>query len=542
MDNNIDICTITETWLKEKDDVTRAELNIDGYIFKDVTRENRQGGGIGILHRSSITSTLVNYGETSSFEYATWKLLLPKFAWMFHVIYRPPYSEAHPVSSNVFFKEFSDYLESACSDSSNFVITGDFNLHVNDKKDPDTGKLSQILDSYSLSQLIQMPTHLSGNTLDLLITSVSNKELFSNFQSCFYISDHSFVSCHIGEEKPGLEKREIRYRKIKSIDHNAMKNDLQELANSYSKEDDLDTLVVTYESGLKCIMDKHAPVQTKMVTVRPLLSWYDPSLKVLKRSLRKAEQKWHKQQSQESLRSFKTLRSSYNNKLRELKSSFIKSKIEECAHDSKQFFKVVNQITNNSKMNPLPTGNRTELAENFSNFFGTKIEKIRSQLDKFEQYEPIMVSVDKFEKFPEIDADQIRKLIVDSKTTDCHLDPFPTRLVKEYIDVLLPLITKMVNLSLANGSFPRNWKEAILIPLLKNLSLELVNKNYRPVSNLQFISKVAEKAALSSFIPHLKEHNLLPSYQSAYRKHYSTETALVKVQNDLLIAAANHKV
>ena len=113
-----------------------------------------------------------------------------------------------------------------------------------------------------------------------------------------------------------------------------------------------------------------------------------------------------------------------------------------------------------------------------------------------------MVSVDKFEKFPEISEDQIRKLIIDANTTDCAVDPFPTRLVKEYIDVLLPLITKMVNLSLANGIFPSNWKEAILIPLLKKLSLELIKKNYRPVSNLQFISKVTEKAALAGFIPH----------------------------------------
>ena len=258
-------------------------MNIHEYAFKDVARESRQGGGVGILHRSSLRSTLVVYGETRSFEYATWKLLLPKSAWMFHVIYRTPYSEAHPVTACVFFKEFSDYLESVCSDSSNFIIAGDFNFQINDKKDLNSGKLSQILDSYNLTQLIQMPTHLSGNTLDLLITSAPNKELFSEFQSDFNISDNSFVSYLMGEEKPSLERRKIQYRKIKSIDYNAMKNDLQNFAKSCLVEDNLDTLIVTYERGLKYILNKHTPVQTRTITIRPSLPRYDSSLKVLKR-------------------------------------------------------------------------------------------------------------------------------------------------------------------------------------------------------------------------------------------------------------------
>ena len=191
----------------------------------------------------------------------------------------------------MFFKDFSDYLESVCSDSSNLIITGDFNFHINDKKNLNSGKLSQILDSYNLTQLIQMPTHLSGNTLDHLITSVPNKELFSDFQSDFYISDHSFVSCHIREEKPSLERRKIQYRKIKSIDYNAMRNDLQNFAKSCLVEDNLDTLVVIYERGLKYILDKHVPVQTRMIAVRPLLPWHDSSLKVLKCRLHTMEQK-----------------------------------------------------------------------------------------------------------------------------------------------------------------------------------------------------------------------------------------------------------
>ena len=93
--------------------------------------------------------------------------------------------------------------------------------------------------------------------------------------------------------------------------------------------------------------------------------------------------------------------------------------------------------------------------------------------------------------------------------------PFQTKLIKQFIDILLPVILKIVNLSLSTGHFRSNCKEALIIPLLKKYGLELVNKSYRPVSNLPFLSKITEKAALSGFKLHLNENKLLPGYQSA---------------------------
>ena len=102
------------------------------------------------------------------------------------------------------------------------------------------------------------------------------------------------------------------------------------------------------------------------------------------------------------------------------------------------------------------------------------------------------------------------------------------------MDVLAPLICDVVNKSFEEGKFPRHWKEAIIRPLLKKHELELISKNYRPVSNLSYLSKVLEKCMLKRFMVHCNEENLIPSHQSAYLPHRSCETSLLKVQNDRL--------
>jgi len=70
-------------------------------------------------------------------------------------------------------------------------------------------------------------------------------------------------------------------------------------------------------------------------------------------------------------------------------------------------------------------------------------------------------------------------------------------------------------------------------PLLKKSGLDAANMaNYRPVSNLSFISKVVERAVAVQLNEYLVANDLLPRYQSAYRKNHSTETALLRVWSD----------
>ena len=134
----------------------------------------------------------------------------------------------------------------------------------------------------------------------------------------------------------------------------------------------------------------------------------------------------------------------------------------------------------------------------------------------------------------------IKNTILKSSQKTCSLDPIPTSLFVECLDRLLPAVTAIINKSLKTGVFPSIFKEAIAIPLLKKTSLDPNNlKSYRPISNLSFLSKVTEKIVLFQLSTYLNANKLFPISQSAYRPGNSTETALLKLMNDVLHALDN---
>ena len=110
------------------------------------------------------------------------------------------------------------------------------------------------------------------------------------------------------------------------------------------------------------------------------------------------------------------------------------------------------------------------------------------------------------------------------------------RTSKALLDILIKPITTIINLSLESGTFPLSFKEAHVTPLL-NKSHPPVNnlKNYRPVSNLSFISKIIKKVVSNRLQAHINSNKLNKPMQSAYRKFHSTGTALLRVHNDISV-------
>ena len=217
---------ITETWLSENDDAHKAEITPTGFKLIDHSRNNRRGGGTALLFRGNLNVQKIAAKELRSFKYLELIVSSGTFKVRLVILYRPPYSPSHPVTTSTFFADFADYLETLILSAEPLLITGDFNVHVDDSTNPDATRLLDLLDSMGLCQHVTHPTHELGHTIDLIITRQLDSIICGSPVTDHLFSDHISVLTTLRATKPKIILKERVYRKIKSIDLDSFCSDL----------------------------------------------------------------------------------------------------------------------------------------------------------------------------------------------------------------------------------------------------------------------------------------------------------------------------
>ena len=220
MENKTDIYIVTETWLNE-DDKTWLEccdLSKNGYQIQSSNRKNRRGGGLAIISTSSSKIKLLEKGEKPSFEYTVWKVNTNNSSITLLAIYHPPPSLTNHSMHPVFLDEFADYMEIFLTNNSNIVIAGDFNLHIDNDKDPEAQLFIDMMAAPGLDCHADFLSHKNGHSLDLIFTETLGEMKMIRCNPGTYLSDHFTIECLLSLKKDQMQKIEIKHRKLGSID------------------------------------------------------------------------------------------------------------------------------------------------------------------------------------------------------------------------------------------------------------------------------------------------------------------------------------
>ena len=267
-------------------------------------------------------------------------------------------------------------MEQIITDSKPIIILVDFNLHVDLPNNVAALKFLDLLETFGLKQHVNVATHRCGHTLDLLITR-SDDDLVSNLNVTDpIISDHLAVHCKIAFKKPSYQRKEISYRNLKSVDKQRFITDIKKsLLNNFENISDVTELTALYDNTLSSILEQHAPLRKRTVTMRPSSKCYTAEIKAAKSKRRRLERRWGSNKSEDNRKRYIDQCYTVNKLVYQTKMTFYSTLIQENTSNQAVLFNTVDKMLNREAQNKLPSyDNASCLANKFADFFAEKIQ------------------------------------------------------------------------------------------------------------------------------------------------------------------------
>ena len=444
------------------------------------------------------------------------------------VVYKPPNISYHKLD------ELDAKLGEVFLDVHEVVLMGDINIDLSRNNTADAKFINHIFNIYSLKRTNSDPTRITSTNaklIDVMCVSKGLEVINVQTKDMMHMSDHCLISTSIllPSFKAGLKT--ITYRGYKNIEFDKFYIDLENIpfqniksiADINQQVDELTTYVLN-------LFDIHAPAQT--ATLKENYSpWITATIREMIRLKDKAFKKYLKCRNVASFEYYKSLKNYITSAIRREKSAYIKHKLDLHAKNQKKFWNCIRSWgigTKSSSSMPTDILNVDALNKHFvcQGYNADKTDEVMTPNlhGSFTDGEAC-IGIDT------ITESDVLEALVSIKSNAAGIDLIDRTMLNLVLYKIMDLILHIFNKSISTGTFPNQWKTAIIIPIPKKQNPQLLS-DYRPISILPLFSKIFEKIIVSKIISPVTE-NILPKFQSGFRKQHSTTSALMEIVDNM---------
>lgn len=524
-----DVVAINETWLAAGQEA-RAPT-VPGYRLRCTPRpmhmRGGRGGGVAFYIKQDLRVRYEKY-PIADIEQMWISTKLNGRRTIIGTAYRPQW---------VNVDKFIDAITQSVTHFSDFdqiVLLGDFNINMLDKSKCDTIKFQQFLTYMDLVQVVTEPTHFTSDSatlIDVVCTNAPVREV--SVLSIRGDIGHAMVNVTLLIKKLKFPAKCLSYRPLKHIDLHAFNNDL----NSLDWESILTMPTIDEKvDGFNCLMlslfDRHAPTKTVKLKYDHTLPWITDTIRYMTDLRNDAYKKYRLTKSDVDKKTWKDLKSLVQKSINNEKIAYFNHYVNSKIKDSKTFWKNIKTkiLVDPSQNDKLPECfNDPNIINDHFITLPTSNDVSFAELSYYNTHRFKNASFD----LKPICENDIYNFIIKITSNAVGSDGVSRDMVILTLPRTLKVITDLINESIIACMVPRQWKVALVTPLPKGQNPTQL-KDLRPISILPFLSKILEKAVYSQLSRYVEDNNILPSYQSGFRRGRGTCTALLNVVDDIL--------
>ena len=547
-DHSLDVLCLSETW-HDADSVCIRRLRSEGYHVVERSRPRLPStvaslvpnhGGVAVIATAvtQLSAVAIDF-LPATFEFVCVRVVLNGFACTILTVYRPGSTSVQLA----FFDELSELLDTVITRSEPVYVVGDFNVRLERDDDVNAVRLVDLFSAYGVDVCVTVPTHQLGGMLDVVATRCDLPPFDVNVVDVG-LSDHCLLRWSAEASHPTPTVKTVVCRSWRMLD---MDNFRTALSSSvlcrpeHWADIDVNVMASLYDTELTGLLDRLIPAREVTRRPRPSDAWFDADCRASKRLTRRLERVAAAAAKRPDVSAAAVAKDAWlaqRRSYRELRirkrEAFWTDMVSSQQSHPRMLWQSIDKLMGRGRTPP----SDAITANQFHQFFVDKVKAVRAATaDCPPPTHPAASSTVTLTAFQPVSSDDLVTAILQLPDKSCCVDTLPVPQLKLVADLIAPFLAELFNRSMSSATVPEVFKSALITPLLKKPDLDSADpRSYRPISNLSVVSKLLERVISQQLRSYLSTSDLLPRLQSAYRAQHSTETAVLKVLTDILLA------